>query len=165
MQVFQVLLSILRENYWIIGGRRSIRSVISKCIACKRQKAKQIEVIPATLPVDRLRDACVFEVTGSDFAGPIYLKNGDKAWICIFTCAVYRAIHLEIVTSLSTEAFLQAFRRFIARRGRPSIMYSDNGTNYVGTHNALQKINWKSIEKYSSAHRIQWKFSPPSAPW
>ncbi|UYV77617.1 hypothetical protein LAZ67_15001739 [Cordylochernes scorpioides] len=78
------------------------------------------------------RDAAVFEIAGVDLTGHLILKNKKKAWIVIFTCAVYRGVHLELVTSLSMEAFLQAFRRFIARRGRPLIVYSDNGTNFKG---------------------------------
>lgn len=161
----QVLLSILRESYWILGGRKAIRSIISKCVTCKRQKGRKLEAQPGMLPADRLREAVVFEIVGIDFAGPIYLKNNQKAWICLYTCAVYRAIHLELVTSLSTDAFLQAFRRFIARRGRPHVIYSDNGTNFVGTSRALKGIDWEEIRKYSSAQRIDWKFNPPTAAW
>ncbi|UYV74936.1 hypothetical protein LAZ67_12001839 [Cordylochernes scorpioides] len=73
-------------------------------------------------------------------------ENKKKAWIVIFTCAVYRGVHLEIVTSLSMEAFLQAFRRFIARRGRPLIVYSDNGTNFKGMANALKKIDFSRLK-------------------
>ncbi|KAJ8896844.1 hypothetical protein PR048_002190 [Dryococelus australis] len=64
-----------------------------------------------------VRDAAVFEVIGVDMAGPLYLKNGRKAWICIFTCAVFIPVHLELVTSLSTEAFIHVLRRCIASRG------------------------------------------------
>lgn len=81
---------------------------------------------PGLLPESRIRDAIAFEVTGIDYAGPLFLKD-QKAYIYLFTCAVYRAVHLELVTSLSTEGFLEALRRFIARRGRPSVIYSDNG--------------------------------------
>ncbi|GFR16358.1 integrase catalytic domain-containing protein [Trichonephila clavata] len=58
------------------------------------------------LPQDRVRDAAVFEIIGLDLAGPLILKNGEKNWILILTCAVYRAIHLELLTSVSTESFL-----------------------------------------------------------
>ena len=98
---------------------------------------------PGLLPEDRVRDAAAFEVIGIDYAGPLFLSGGQKAYICLFTCAVYRAVHLELVTSLSTEEFLEAFRRFIARRGRPTVVYSDNGKNFVGTRNLLQKINYR----------------------
>lgn len=161
----QLLMNIIREEFWILGGRRSIRTVISKCIVCKRHRSKKLEAESGTLPLDRMRESAVFEVTGIDFAGPLYLKKGEKAWICLFTCATYRAIHLELVTSLSSDAFIQALRRFIARRGRPSVVYSDNGTNFVGASNTLNKINWQEIMNYSSTHKIHWKFNPPTAAW
>lgn len=161
----QGLLGILRENYWIPGGRRVIKSIISKCVVCKRHNGKSYVVDSPALPRDRVREAATFEVTGLDFAGPLYLKNGEKAWICLFTCAVYRAVHLELCTSLSVVNFLQALRRFIARRGRPRTIYSDNGTNFVGTETLFSKLDWDKITTETSIERITWKFNPPSAPW
>ncbi|KFM74861.1 hypothetical protein X975_18449, partial [Stegodyphus mimosarum] len=112
----------------------------------------------APLPEDRVRDALVFEV---DVAGPLYLKKGKKAWILLFTCAVY----LELIESLSINGFILGLRRFIARRGCSRIIYSDNGTNFVGTENLLGSIDWKEIECHSTTMRIQWKFNPPTASW
>ncbi|UYV80233.1 hypothetical protein LAZ67_18002105 [Cordylochernes scorpioides] len=113
----------------------------------------------------RVRDATAFEILGVDLAGPLYLNNKTKAWIVLFTCAVFRDIHLELVTSLSTEAFIQALRKFIARRGRPTVIYSDNGTNFVGANNALKALNWKKIVLDQNLHKISWKFIPPTAAW
>ncbi|GFW03600.1 integrase catalytic domain-containing protein [Trichonephila clavipes] len=76
-----------------------------------------------------------------------------------------RAVHLELITSLSTDSFILAFRRFIARRGRSSTIYSDNGKNFVGPFNALNSIDWDKIQDFALKIKIQWKFSPPSAPW
>ncbi|GFV62815.1 integrase catalytic domain-containing protein [Trichonephila clavipes] len=77
----------------------------------------------------------------------------------------HQAVHLELITSLSTDSFILAFRRFIARRGRPTTIYSDNGKNFVGTFNALNSIDWDKIQDFALKIKIQWKFSPPSAPW
>ncbi|KAJ8962359.1 hypothetical protein NQ318_018342 [Aromia moschata] len=159
----QGLMSILREKYWILGGRRAIRSVIAKCVVCKRHSAKPPVVTSPPLPLDRVRDAVAFEITGIDFAGPLYLKTEEKAWVCLFTCAVYRAVHLELTTSLSTASFMQAFRRFVARR--PKVIYSDNGTNFVGTENAFSRLNWVQITEETAVQRITWRFNPPAAPW
>ncbi|KAJ8951485.1 hypothetical protein NQ318_000180, partial [Aromia moschata] len=161
----QGLMSILREKYWILGGRRAIRSVIAKCVVCKRHSAKPPVVTSPPLPLDRVRDAVAFEITGIDFAGPLYLKTEEKAWVCLFTCAVYRAVHLELTTSLSTASFMQAFRRFVARRGRPKVIYSDNGTNFVRTENAFSRLNWVQITEETAVQRITWRFNPPAAPW
>ncbi|XP_042911743.1 uncharacterized protein [Parasteatoda tepidariorum] len=102
---------------------------------------------------------------GVDLCGPLLLKGDRKCWVVLFTCAIYRAVHLEVVSSLSTDCFILALRRFIARRGHPSTVYSDNGTNLVGTANLLKNINWNEIEDFASRKRISWKFNPPSAPW
>ena len=69
------------------------------------------------LPGHRDRDALVFEVTGVDVAGPLYLKEGGKTWILLFTCAVYRVVHLELIMSLPTKGFSLGQKMFIARRG------------------------------------------------
>lgn len=159
------LLSALREEYWIIHGRKVARSIVRKCVVCARQSAQRLTVDKTPLPMNRVRDARVFEIVGVDFAGPLYLRDEAKAWICIFTCAVYRAIHLELVSSLSTDKFIEAFRRFVARRGRPSTVYSDNGTNFEGFCNLLKRIDWVKIQESSLVTKVEWKFNPPSAPW
>ncbi|GFS56830.1 DUF5641 domain-containing protein [Trichonephila inaurata madagascariensis] len=69
----------------------------------------------------------------------------------------------ELATSLSTENFLR-LRRFIAQRGRPSII-TDNGLGFTGAENLLKKIDWNVISQYSGSQKIIWKFIPPSAPW
>ncbi|XP_035214532.1 uncharacterized protein LOC118188247 [Stegodyphus dumicola] len=122
-----LLMSHLRERYWILKSRKTIRNCIRKCVTCQRFKAKRGETVPGVLPNDRVRDSAIFEIGGCDLAGPLHLKDGRKSYIVLFTCAVYRAIHMELVTSLTTESFFQALRRFIARRGRPTTIYSDNG--------------------------------------
>ena len=161
----QGLMGIMREKYWVLGGRRAIRSVISRCVTCRRHRSKSFVTGLAPLPLNRVRDAAVFEITGVDFAGPLFLKGGEKAWVALFTCAVYRAVHLELCTSLSTVSFIQVLRRFIARRGRPKTIYSDNGTNFVGTDNCFEKLNWEQIRATCSVDRIEWRFNPPSASW
>jgi hypothetical protein len=120
---------------------------------------------PVSLPADRVEDAAVFEVVGVDLAGPLYIKRGSKVWIVLYTCALYRAVHLELVSSLSSDAFLLSFRRFVARRGRPRVIYSDNGTNFRGAYNELSSIDWNEVSRYAEIQRITWKFIPPTAAW
>lgn len=98
-------------------------------------------------------------------AGPVYLKEGVKCWIALFTCGVYRAIHLEAVTTLSAEGFLQAFKRFVSRRGRPSVMYSDHGGNFTLSRKELAKVEWDKVKADTSGDAIEWKLIPPTAPW
>ncbi|XP_072384599.1 uncharacterized protein [Diabrotica undecimpunctata] len=74
----QGTLSLLREKFWILSGRRSVRSVIYKCVLCRRYTGKHLAVHTPPLPDNRVRDAVAFEVTGIDFAGPLFLKTGEK---------------------------------------------------------------------------------------
>lgn len=159
------LLSILRERFWIVKGRKTVRSIIKDCLPCKKQRVKHLEVPFPPLPKDRTELTTVFKVSGVDLAGPLLTNDKQKVWIVLFTCAVYRAVHLELVPSLSTNDFIQALRRFISRRGRVSILYSDNGTNFTGLSNALKLLDWAEIEKSFTVNEIRFKFNPPSSPW
>jgi hypothetical protein len=161
----QFLMCKLRENVWIIKARRAIKCVVSKCVRCRRFAAKSPVLPPAPLPKDRVTTSSAFEVTGVDLAGPLFLKGGVKVWIVLFTCAVYRCVHLELVGSLSTEAFILALQKFICRRGRPTTMWSDNGTNFRGAVNAFKQLDWKTIEEETASKMIKWKFIPPTAAW
>ncbi|GFU46185.1 uncharacterized protein TNCV_2155251 [Trichonephila clavipes] len=124
-----------------------VRNVIQNCVQCKRYNAKPIKSESVSLPADRVRDTNVFEVTGIDLSGPLFLKNGEKVWIVLDTCAVYRAMHLELVTALSTNNFLLCLHRFIAGRGRPSVVYTDNGTNFKGAVWEFKNLDWIRIER------------------
>lgn len=106
----QTVLSRIREKCWVLGGRRTVHSALSHGVLCKRFNAKPFQTKTPTLPVDRVHDAGVFEIVGIELAGPLYLKHDENSWGCLFTCTVYRAVHLELVTSMSTRDFLLAFR-------------------------------------------------------
>ncbi|GFY57571.1 integrase catalytic domain-containing protein [Trichonephila inaurata madagascariensis] len=121
----------VREKYWVPKGRQIIKSIIRKCFVCKKFNSRPGTQIMAPLPRDRKEQSPPFAVTGLDFAGPIYVKNSkEKFYILLCTYAVTRALHLELVTSLTTEAFLLAFRRFISRRGLCTVTYSDNAKTF-----------------------------------
>ncbi|GFU74766.1 integrase catalytic domain-containing protein [Trichonephila clavipes] len=161
----QIMQSLIRERFWIIRARKTIKSILNKCFICARFKVKSLSSGPSPLPPDRVNDCAIFEVVGIDLARPLFLKTGEKVWITLFTCAVYRALHLELVNALSSGAFLLALRRFIARRGRPRIIYCDNGTNFRGAFNDLAKLDWHKISRETSTQKIVWKFIPPTAAW
>ncbi|UYV73013.1 hypothetical protein LAZ67_10001523 [Cordylochernes scorpioides] len=161
----QSLHANLRERYWILNSRRTIRNEIRPCARCRRFRAQPCYVEEGPLPKDRVRVGPAFDVTGVDMTGPLHLKGNKKYWIAIFTCATYRAIHLELCTSLTTETFIGAMRRFVARRGRPSMIYSDNGLNFVGCKNLFSSLDWNKIVEYGAINRISWKFNPPTACW
>ncbi|KAL0861187.1 hypothetical protein ABMA27_009669 [Loxostege sticticalis] len=161
----QTLMCNLRQTFWIVGQRRLIRSIVSQCIRCKRFKAKRFQAPTGGLPIERMKGNAAFQFSGVDLAGPLLLRSGTKAWIVLFTCATYRAVHLEVVESLSTSEFLMALRRFVARRGRVDCLFSDNGTNFRGLDNAFSSLDWDEIQRFSSITRIKWNFLPPAAPW
>ncbi|GFT37322.1 integrase catalytic domain-containing protein [Trichonephila clavipes] len=161
----QMMQCLLREIYSIIRARKAIKIVLYNCITCKCFKVKSMSSEPTPLPPDRVTDCAPFEIVGIDFAGPLFLKDGRKVWITLFTCAVYRAIHLELVNSLTSDAFLLALRCFIARRGRPRTIYCDNRTNFRGAFNDLSKLNWSKIVEETRTPKILWKFIPPTAAW
>ena len=107
-----------------------------------------------------------FQVTSIDFTGTLYIQapGGEcKAYICLFTCAVSRAVHLEIVTDLTVDNFLQAFRRFVARRSLPQLLISDNGSTFLAAAEEL-KILFASTELSETLAR-KGKFIPKRAPW
>ncbi|GFX99262.1 integrase catalytic domain-containing protein [Trichonephila clavipes] len=162
-----IVMNHLRESFWILKARKLIRQIIQKCTRCKRFSAQKTEVVPSSLPKDRVSNSKIFQVqvVGVDLAGPLHLKDRRKGWVVLFTCAVFRAVHFELITSLSTAAFLQSLRRFISRRGRPTIIYSDNGTNFVGSNSALNSIDWDVVLSKANIQKIKWKFNPPSATW
>lgn len=95
----------------------------------------------------------------------LHLKDRQKIWVVLYTRAVYRAVLLEVARSLSTYDFLLTLRRFIARRGRPCVIYSDNGTNFKGANNLFETIDWTEIVKETGIQKIKWKFIPPTAAW
>ncbi|GFX64232.1 integrase catalytic domain-containing protein [Trichonephila clavipes] len=140
-----IVMNHLRESFWILKAPKLIRQLIQKCTRCKRFSAQNTEVVPSSLPKDRVSNSKIFQVVGVDLAGPLHLKDKRKGWVVLFTCAVFRAVHFELITSLFTAAFLRSLRRFISRRGQQTIIYSDNGTNFVGSNSALNSIDWDVV--------------------
>ena len=128
-------LMALRQQYWIPSARQRIKSFIRKCVICKKTSGKPYNMPdPPPLVKSRVSEMDPFQVTGVDFTGALYVQapGGEcKAYICLFTCAVSRAVHLEIVTDLTVDNFLQAFRRFVARRSLPQLLISDNGSTFL----------------------------------
>ena len=114
-----------------------------------------------------------FEHVSVDYAGPFQVKMGRgkvraKRWICLFGCLATRAIHLEVAHSLDTDGFLNCLTRFTARRGVPKIVWSDNGTNFVGADREIKELlaefDKGKIQRFTVSDGIEWHFNPPSAP-
>ncbi|GBL69065.1 hypothetical protein AVEN_106015-1 [Araneus ventricosus] len=87
-------MSTLRGKYWILKSRKTVRRVLGECIICKRFTVRPLTTLTPPLPADRVREARIFEITGVDLCGPLFLRDGTKSWIVLFTCAVFRAVTL-----------------------------------------------------------------------
>ena len=160
----------LRERYWIIKVNAAVRHVLSKCVFCRRNHGKPGEQKMADLPRDRISPAPPFTYTGVDYFGPFLIKEGRKEvkrYGALFTCLVSRAVHIEVASTLESSSFIQALRRFIARRGPVREMRSDNGSNFVGAHNellqAIQEMDHEEIRAKLQRENIDWIFNPPAA--
>lgn len=175
----QQVLASIRLRFWPLNALRQVKSVLHHCVICFRFKAARAEQLMGTLPSERVSGNRPFLNTGLDFGGPVMVKPSHsrkaapyKAYIALFVCMHSRAIHLELVSSLSAEAFLSTLKRFISRRGKPAVLYSDNATNFRGANNALKEVyhffnskdNLTRITDYATNSEIQWKFIPPRSP-
>jgi len=167
----EYVLSSLRQQYWIIKGRSAVRRVLSECFVCRKLGAARGEQLMANLPKERLTpEDPPFTSVGVDYFGPLYVKQGRsrvKRYGCVFTCLTTRAVHIEITSSLDTDSFINALRRFISLRGNPTSIYSDNGSNFRAgeqeMRTAIDYWNQKAICEFLRLKNISWKFNPPYA--
>ncbi len=164
-------LNALRQEYWVIHGRTTVRSAILRCGECRRYFAKPYKVPEmAPLPTERVSVMHPFSHTGIDYCGPFYCRETGKdpytkVWVCLFTCTRIRAIHLEVTTDMSAKGFLLALRRFIARRGKPKEIISDNALQFLLAEKVLEKANKEAVQRELSSHGIYWNYIPIASPW
>lgn len=174
-----LLLSLIRQKFWILSARNLIRQRVHKCNKCFKLNPKNTFPPMGDLPIFRVSEVKAFVHTAVDYAGPFYIthirKRGiksQKAYICLFVCLTTKALHLELVSDLSSDLFLAAFKRFISRRGPVSLIYSDGGTNFIGAKRKLDEIysfiqsksHINYIGQILSEQRTQFKHSPPYGP-
>ncbi|KAL7301917.1 hypothetical protein TKK_0005512 [Trichogramma kaykai] len=173
----QLMSSHLARQFWNTRGARVIQAVCHGCVKCTRFRAVSLDQQMAPLPSARVTPGRPFATTALDYAGPmsILFSRGrgaktTKGYVAIFVCLLTRAVHIEVVSDLTTRAFLAAYSRFCARRGRPSIVYSDNATTFKGAAVELKSLFEKSssfsrrIQAQLSEQGTKWSFIPPRAP-
>lgn len=174
----RLTLARLREHYWIIGGNRAIKKRLRTCVICRRHAPTKQNQLMGDLPAARINPTRPFFHTGVDFTGYVDVKSNKgrgikttKGYIAVFVCMATKAVHLELVSDLSSSAFLAALRRMAARRGAPRHVYCDNGTNFVGASRTLQQeyINLQAtldVTFFSqvSDMEIEFHFNAPSWP-
>lgn len=153
-----------------------MKNFIRKCVICRKFEGTPYSSPPqADLPSDRVSEDPPFTHVGLDFAGPLFIstKNSEgaeneskKVYICLFTCASTRAIHLELTSGLNVEAFLLAFRRFTGRKGVPATLHSDNAKTFKSSSREVQRIiRSEEVWRYLTNKQIQWNFIIEKAPW
>ena len=131
------------------------RSVVHNCVTCRRFSVKPRPQLQGQLSAECVTPDAVFERVGLDYAGPFLLKYGPiqrhtvvKASVCVFVSLTVKAVHLELVSDLTTDAFIATLRRFVAYQGKPSLIWSDHGTNFVGAARELRQfINFFQDQK------------------
>ncbi|XP_065191904.1 uncharacterized protein LOC135822994 [Sycon ciliatum] len=167
-------LSRVRYQFWIPKGRSAVKALVRRCQTCIRYegapyKTPQMSPLPST----RVTQARPFSHIGLDYFGPVLVRTQSetaKAWVCLITCMVTRAVHLEPVHDMTAAEFLLALRRFVARRGTPELVVSDNAPQFKLAKSALD-IAWSnivvdtSVTSYISRHQIQWHFIVANSPW
>ena len=127
----------------------------------------------APWPRERLERALPFQFTGLDALGPVMIRSMSdqtKIWVCLFTCFVTRAVHLEVMSGLSAEAFLGSFRRFVFRRGYPERILSDNAPQFHLAETALTSswrdlVRDREVQAFAATNSIAWKFTSQYSPW
>ncbi|XP_030761095.1 uncharacterized protein LOC115886162 [Sitophilus oryzae] len=173
----QHLLSNIREHLWPIGGRNLAKHTVRSCVTCFRFKPTYITPLMGNLPQKRLEMNYPFQVCGVDYAGPFSIKDRkgrgaktSKCYLALFVCFSTKAVHLELVSDLTTNSFICSLKRFISRRGKPVRIYSDNGTNLVGAYAELRQLqdffnnNKTAISDNCSNDGIEWRFIPVNSP-
>ncbi|XP_045446530.1 uncharacterized protein LOC123654679 [Melitaea cinxia] len=162
----------------LLCAKSKVAPVQTISLARARPKPAQPPVM-ADLPTCRLKISKPFAHTGVDYGGPLMITltrrrgiKSQKAYLCAFVCLTTRAVHIEVATDLSTDAFLNAFKRFISRRGPVERIYSDHGTNFVGAKSYLTEIQQflksnafsEDFKTELAKNRISWEMIPPNAP-
>ena len=173
----QLMQSHLLRAFWVVHARNRIRRVSSQCTRCVRFRNQPLHQQMAPLPAARVTPSRPFASTGLDYAGPFLLRTSKgrghkafKGYVAVFVCMVTRAMHLEVVSDCTTQGFLAAFRRFVARRGLCRVIYSDNATNFQGADAELRRLFNAASETSQGLTRTlandgtEWRFIPPRAP-
>ena len=169
----------LSRSFYIIRCRQVVREITRGCTVCRRLSVKPQAQLLGQLPIERVTPDLVFDKVGVDYAGPIYVKYGHvrkpvvvKAYVCVFVSLSIKAVHLELTSDLTTDAFIASLRRFISRRGKPSLIWSDNGSNFVGASREISELmdflktqkTQSVISEFCSVQSIEWRFIPERAP-
>jgi len=174
----QATMTTDRQLCWPLSLRSSVRKIIQNCVTCFKAKPALSEIIMGSLPVGHVTVSRSFYHCGVNYAGPLMVRESKrrnarlKVYISIFVCFATKAAHIELVSDLTSSAFIAALKRFSARRGKPAFMYSDNGTIFVGAQRQLKQFfdflkneeAQSEIKHFLREQRTSWSFIPPNVP-
>lgn len=173
----QALLYQIRQSYWPINGRNLCRKIVKRCIKCFKECPTINYQKMGDLPRERVNPGFVFHNVGLDLCGPFFIKNknqrkgpGLKVYVCIFVCLATKALHLEIVSDLTSESLINTLKRFFARRGHSKRLFSDHGSNFIGANREIKRFYHlikrpdQSLGNFLAEERLEWSFIPPRAP-
>lgn len=170
----EMVVNELRQKYWLIRLRPTVRFIARQCLICRFRKASPQPPRLGDLPESRLtHHHRPFTMCGVDLFGPLEVVVGRQRvprYGVLFTCLTVRAVHIEVVPSLTTDSMIMALRRMAARRGWPRMMFSDNGTNLRGADTELKKAykemvnNQQGLISETLNKGVEWQFIPPASP-
>ena len=173
----QVTLNAIRQKFWPINGIKGVKRYIRTCITCLKTKPILHTYQMGNLPSERVTFDRPFLATGIDYCGPVFIKEKKlrntktiKAYVAIFVCLATKAVHIELVSDLTTKVFLAALKRFFARRGRARHIYLDNAKTFIAANHELRELcnltcnTNSSIRDYLTREQVRWHFIPPRAP-
>lgn len=173
----QLLMSHIARKFWITNVHSLAKHVVNQCITCTRYAKQTLSQIMANLPKERINLIRPFLATGVDYAGPIQIRTTKgrgfksyKGYICVFVCMASKAIHLEAVSDLTSKGFIQAYTRFVSRRGHCQSLASDNGPTFKGADRELREMFQEASTFYREVstclleRNTEWTFISPYAP-
>ena len=165
-------LTELQSRYWIVRGRQLVKKMLHNCVICRRFQAKPYRSpLAPQLPSFRVNEARPFSYKGVDFAGPLYVREtiastSRKVWICLYTCCVTRAVHLEVVPDMTAQAFIRSFKRFTSRRGFAVKVISDNAKTFKSaTRTLAAALKDPEVKHYFADVSVKLSFNLEKAPW
>ena len=167
--------NFIQQSHYIFRLRSALRSISFTCFKCRRFRGQGLQPFMSSLPTCRFPNTdnnhYPFRTLGIDFIGPFEVvekRHTEKRYVCLFTCLVSRAVHFEVADSLSQDSCMSAIRRFVARRGVPELIFSDNATNFLGAKKEIRRqpltLDENFVGKELARQGIQWRLNPPSAP-
>lgn len=173
----QLMTAAVRERFWPLRVRNLARQVVHSCIKCFRCKPEVMEQLMGELPPERVTPTFAFLRTGVDYCGPFRYRAVPrgapvKSYIAIFVCLATKAVHVECVADLTSNSFIAALRRFVARRGKPELIECDNALNFRGAKRELDELvrlfgsqqHQHLVASSCADDGIAFKFIPPRSP-